>query len=128
MLIKRLIITDSLKDYDTSKREIHMFDLHLKCIWNIFIISKIKFNPSFEEVVCIQIDDEIFKPISRNISIIARLAKLNSTRVFSGGVQTKKCSSWFLDVIILYIVHWFQNCLQLNLNITPNASCFLIGW
>ena len=46
--------------------------------------------------------------------------------------RQKKCSSWFLNVIILHIVHWFQNCAQLNQSIRANipvsslADCQLL--
>ena len=38
--------------------------------------------------------------------------------------RPKKCSSWFLNVIILHFVHWFQNCAQLNQSNGPNIPGF----
>ena len=46
--------------------------------------------------------------------------------------RPKKCSSWFLNVIIQCFVHWFQNCAQLNQSIRANipvsslADCQLL--
>ena len=37
----------------------------------------------------------------------------------------KKLSSWFLNVIILHFVHWFQNCAQLNQS--PNIPGFSLA-
>ena len=39
----------------------------------------------------------------------------------------KKCSSWFLDVIILHFVHWFQNCAQLNQSNRANIPGFSLA-
>ena len=41
--------------------------------------------------------------------------------------RPKKCSSWFLNVIIPRFVHWFQNCAQLNQSIRANIPGFSLA-
>ena len=41
--------------------------------------------------------------------------------------RQKKLSSLFLNTIILYFVHWFQNCAQLNQSISPNIPGFSLA-
>ena len=41
--------------------------------------------------------------------------------------RQKKCSSWFLNEIILHFVHWFQNCAWLNQSITSNIPGFSLA-
>ena len=41
--------------------------------------------------------------------------------------RPKKCSSWFLNIIIPRFVHWFQNCAQLNQSIRANIPGFSLA-
>ena len=54
--------------------------------------------------------------------------KLMSVHVsFMEMFRPKKCSSWFLNVIIPRFVHWFQNCAQLNQSIRANIPGFSLA-